>query len=54
MNMNLRILDKGPYFKYAGEVGGGGGGGGERRVLQIFQIKFGSPGDHRAKYFMVQ
>ena len=31
MNMNLRILDKGPYFKYAGEVGGGGGGGGGGR-----------------------
>ena len=25
---------------------------GDRRVLQIFQKKFHSPGDHRPKYFM--
>ena len=32
----------------------GGGGGGDRRVLQIFQKEFRSPGDHRPKYFMAQ
>ena len=37
--------DKGAYIKY---VGGG------RRILQIFQEKFRSPGDHRTKYFMAQ
>ena len=33
-------------MKYVG-VGAGG-------FLQIFQTKFRSPGDHRAKYFMAQ
>ena len=27
-------------------------GGGRRKVLQIFQTKFRSQGDHRSKYFM--
>ena len=35
---------KGVYIKY--EEGGG------QRVLQIFQKKVCSPGDHRPKYFM--
>ena len=30
------------------------GGGQARRVLQIFQNKFRSPGGHRPKYFMAQ
>ena len=38
---------KGVYIKY---VGGGEG----VRVLQNFSKKFGSPGDHRSKYFMAQ
>ena len=33
---------------------GRGWGGGRRRVLQIFQKKLRSPGDHRPKYFMAQ
>ena len=37
--------DKGAYIKYVG---------GDTRILQIFQEKFRSPGDHRNKYFMAQ
>ena len=40
------IAAKGAYIKY---VEGGG-----RRVSQIFQKTFHSPGDHRPKYFMAQ
>ena len=36
--------DKGAYIKY---VRGNGGRGGEWIVLQIFQKRFRSPGDHR-------
>ena len=52
--LQLRIIDngniKGAYIKYVG--GGRGGGGQRRRVLQIFEKIFRSPGDHRSKYFM--
>ena len=40
----------GAYIKYVG--GGGQVGEGGRRVLQISQTNFSSPGDHRPKYFM--
>ena len=40
------VYSKGAYIKY---VGGGGW-----RVLQIFQKKCRSPGDHRPKYFTAQ
>ena len=39
---------KGAYIKYVGRGRRG------RRVLQNFSKKFGSPGDHRSKYFMAQ
>ena len=44
---SIFMYSKGGYIMY---VGGGGG----RRVLQIFQKIFRSPGDHRPKYFMDQ
>ena len=37
------------FFQERGE-----GGGGWRRVLQIFQKVFRSPGDHGPKYLMAQ
>ena len=42
----IGLFIKWTYTKYVG--------GGDRRVLQIFQKKFRSPGGHRPKYFMVQ
>ena len=42
---NGKYINMGAYIKY---LGGG------RRVLQVFQKKCCSPGDHRPKYFMAQ
>ena len=45
LKSSWKSLGKGACIKYAGAGGGGW------RVLQIFQKKIRSPGDHTPKYF---
>ena len=55
LKSSWKSLGNGAYIKYAGAGGGRRGGGrGGWRVLQIFQKKIRSLGDHTPKYFMAK